>query len=210
MGVTQGKPDRPPRQALSPRGLLTPRLGHASLLLTPSPVSDYSDVIRAHRRDHLAKPNSLPRGVHRYFESTLLPLPVEQVFEFFSKAENLQAITPPELSFRIKTPLPIVMRQGTLIDYSLSLNGIPFGWRTRITHWEPPYVFADEQLKGPYAVWFHTHTFSDEGGKTRMDDEVLYKLPLWPFGEVAYPFVKKKVEGIFRYRRSKIREILGC
>ena len=189
---------------------MTPRLRHASLLATPSPVSDYSDVIRAHRRDHLAKPNSLPTGVHRYFESTLLPLPIERVFEFFSKAENLQAITPPELNFRIKTPLPIAMKQGTLIDYGISLNGIPFGWRTRITHWEPPYAFADEQLKGPYAVWFHTHTFADEGGRTRMDDEVLYKLPLWPFGEVAYPFVKKKVEGIFRYRRMKIREILGC
>ena len=154
-------------------------------------MSDYSDVIRAHRRDHLAKPNSLPTGVHRYFESTLLPLPIEQVFEFFSKAENLQAITPPELSFRIKTPLPIAMKQGTLIDYDLKMSGIPFGWRTRITHWDPPYAFADE------------------GGKTRMDDEVLYKLPLWPFGEVAYPFVKSKVERIFRYRRAKIREILG-
>ena len=150
-------------------------------------MSDYSDVIRAHRRDHLTKPNSLPTGVHRYFESTLLPLPIEQVFDFFSKAENLQAITPPELSFRIKTPLPIVMRQGLLIDYDLKMSGIPFGWRTRITHWEPPYVFADEQLKGPYAVWFHTHTFADEGGKTRMDDEVLYKLPLWPFGAASSP-----------------------
>ena len=172
-------------------------------------MSDYSEVIRAHRRDHLAKPHSLPRGVHRYFESTLVPLPVEQVFEFFSKADNLQAITPPELHFVIKTPRPIVMGQGTLIDYSLKLNGLPFGWRTRITHWEPPYAFADEQLKGPYAVWFHTHTFADEGGRTRMDDEVLYKLPLWPLGEVAYPFVKAKVERIFRYRRAKIREILG-
>ena len=173
-------------------------------------MSDYSEVIRAHRRDHLAKPHSLPTGVHRYFESTLLPLPVEQVFDFFSKAENLQAITPPELSFRIKTPLPIVMRQGALIDYNLKMSGVPFGWRTRITHWEPPYAFADEQIKGPYAVWFHTHTFADEGGRTRMDDEVLYKLPLWPLGEVAYPFVKSKVQRIFRYRRAKIREILGC
>jgi ligand-binding SRPBCC domain-containing protein len=154
-------------------------------------------------------PRPSPRPPHEA-ESTLLPLPIEQVFDFFSKAENLQAITPPELSFRIKTPLPIVMRQGLLIDYDLKMSGIPFGWRTRITHWEPPYVFADEQLKGPYAVWFHTHTFADEGGKTRMDDEVLYKLPLWPFGEVAYPFVKSKVQRIFRYRRAKIREILGC
>ncbi len=179
-------------------------------LQSPATVSDYSEVIRAYRRDHLAKPNALPSGVHRYFESTLLPLPIEQVFEFFSKIDNLEAITPPELQFVIKTPRPVVMGQGTLIDYSLKLNGIPFGWRTRITHWEPPYAFADEQLKGPYAVWFHTHTFADEGGRTRMDDEVLYKLPLWPVGEVAYPFVKAKVERIFRYRRAKIREILGC
>lgn len=185
-----------------------PRL--ASLRGKLYPVSDYSDVIRAHRRDHLAKPNSLPTGVHRYFESTMLPLPVETVFAFFSKAENLQAITPPELGFRIRTPLPIAMKPGALIDYTISLNGIPFGWRTRITHWDPPYAFADEQIKGPYAVWFHTHTFADEGGRTRMDDEVLYKLPLWPLGEVAYPFVKSKVERIFRYRRTKIREILGC
>lgn len=172
-------------------------------------MSDYSEVIRKHRRDHLSTPNSLPRGVHRYFESTLLALPIERVFDFFSKAENLEAITPPELQFRITTPLPIAMTQGTLIDYRLKLNGVSFGWRTRISAWDPPYAFVDEQLKGPYAVWHHTHTFADEGGKTRMDDEVLYKLPLWPLGEVAYPFVKSKVEGIFRYRRAKLREILG-
>ncbi|NBX35472.1 CDP-paratose 2-epimerase, partial [bacterium] len=116
----------------------------------------------------------------------------------------------PELQFRIMTPMPIVMGQGTLIDYRLKLNGVAFGWRTRIAAWDPPYAFVDEQLKGPYAVWHHTHTFADEGGKTRMDDEVLYKLPLWPLGEVAYPFVKSKVAGIFRYRRARMREILGA
>lgn len=172
-------------------------------------VSDYSEVIRAHRRDHLSRPHSLPRGIHRHFESTLLPLPLEKVFEFFSKAENLEAITPPELKFKILTPRPIVLTTGALIDYRLTLSGVPFRWRTRITHWDPPYAFVDEQLKGPYAVWHHTHTFADEGGKTRMDDEVLYKLPLWPLGEVAYPFVNGKVERIFRYRRAKVREMLG-
>ena len=139
----------------------------------------------------------------------MLPLPIEKVFEFFSKAENLQAITPPELHFKIITPLPIVMGQGTLIDYKIKLSGVPFGWRTRITHWDPPYAFADQQLKGPYAIWFHTHTFADEGGRTRMDDEVLYKLPLWPLGEVAYPFVKGKVSEIFQYRRKAIKKLLG-
>lgn len=173
-------------------------------------VADYSEVIRQNRRDHLAKPNSHPRGVHRYFESTLLPFPIERVFEFFSKPENLAAITPPEMQFRIVTPLPIVMGQGTLIDYRLKVFGFPMGWRTRITHWDPPYAFADEQLRGPYALWLHTHNFADEGGKTRMDDEVLYKMPLWPLGEVGGFLVHKKVEEIFRYRRRRIREILGA
>ena len=95
-------------------------------------MADYSEVLRKHRRDHLSTPHSLPRGVHRYFESTVLALPIEKVFEFFSKAENLEAITPPELSFWITSPLPIVMGQGTLIDYRLKLNGVTFGWRTRI------------------------------------------------------------------------------
>ena len=172
-------------------------------------MSDYSEVIRNHRRDHLSRPKSLPRGVHRFFETAVLPLPVDKVFDFFSRAENLQAITPPELDFRILTPTPIDMRVGTLIDYRLKLNGVPFGWRTRIAHWDPPYGFVDEQLKGPYALWQHTHTFADEGGRTRMDDEVLWRLPLWPLGEVAYPFVKPKIEGIFRYRRRRLKELLG-
>ena len=171
-------------------------------------MTNYTKVIQANRRDHLANPKSLPTGVHRFFESTMIPLPIEQVFEFFSKAENLQKITPPELDFRILTPLPIVMGQGTLINYKLKLHGIPFGWRTRIVHWDPPHAFADQQLKGPYSVWLHYHNFYDEGGKTRMDDEVLYRLPLWPIGEIAHPFVRGQIEKIFWYRRKRIRELL--
>jgi ligand-binding SRPBCC domain-containing protein len=172
-------------------------------------VADYSKILAAHRRNHLSEPLALPSGTHRFFSSDLLPLPVEKVYPFFSDARNLQSITPPELDFRILTPMPIDMREGALMDYRIKLNGIPFHWRTRIAHWDPPHAFVDEQVKGPYAFWHHTHTFYDEGGKTRMDDEVLFRLPLWPLGEVAYPFVYPKVKRIFDFRRRKIRQLLG-
>ena len=75
---------------------------------------------------------------HRFLETaTELPLPVDEVFAFFSNAENLERITPPELAFRIQTPTPIDISEGTIIDFRLRLFGVPFGWRTRIVQWQP-------------------------------------------------------------------------
>ena len=146
--------------------------------------------------------------IHRLHRSQFLPLPRSTVFPFFADAGNLQRITPPELHFRFVTPLPIEMREGALIDYRLRLFGVPFGWRTRIAAWKPDDLFVDEQLRGPYRLWVHTHTFRDVEGGTAMEDEVRRELPLRPFGELAYPVVKRQLDRIFDYRERAIRGIL--
>jgi ligand-binding SRPBCC domain-containing protein len=140
---------------------------------------------------------------------TRLALPQAEVFRFFAAAENLERITPPELNFRIMTPSPVVLRAGALIDYRLSLFGVPFTWRTEITEWDPPHSFVDTQLKGPYAQWIHRHWFREESGVTVMGDEVRYRLPVPLLGEVGLPLVKLQVGRIFRYRESRIRSLLA-
>ncbi len=139
----------------------------------------------------------------------LVPRPLEEVFDFFSRAENLQIITPPELDFRIVTPLPIEMAAGTLIDYRLRLQGIRFGWRTEITEWEPPRAFTDEQLRGPYRTWIHRHTFEPVDGGVRMIDEVRWRLPLEPLGAIALPLVRRRLERIFTYRATRLDAIFA-
>ena len=141
---------------------------------------------------------------------TVLNKPAEEVFSFFADAANLELITPPELEFRIITPLPIKMGKGTLIDYRIRLNGIPFNWKTEITEWEPPYRFVDTQLKGPYRVWIHEHTFTTSGIGTIMRDVVSYLPPGRIFEPVISSlFVRKKLERIFDYRQEKIKTIFN-
>lgn len=138
--------------------------------------------------------------IHELRSELRVRRPLEQVFDFFARAENLGRITPPELRFRILTPLPIEMREGALIDYRIHLWGLPIDWRTLISRWEPPHVFVDEQIKGPYRSWVHTHRFEPDGSGTVIRDEVLYELPLSPLGDVALPIVRRQLGRIFEHR----------
>lgn len=150
----------------------------------------------------------MPAGEHVFTTSTVVPRKIGEVFSFFADATNLEVITPPELRFSLITPSPIDLKVGALIDYKLQLFGIPFKWRTRIAAWEPGVMFVDEQLKGPYAQWIHTHTFHDLQDATQVTDAVRYRLPLFPFGEVALPVVKLQLRRIFGYRTAQITKLL--
>lgn len=145
---------------------------------------------------------------HTLIRKTIIKRPLEEVFQFFSKAENLNLLTPSELEFRILTPLPIKMQAGALIDYKIKLNGIPFNWKTEIAEWKVNERFVDQQIKGPYQIWHHTHSFKSVDGGTEMTDEVKYLSPGWIIEPLIQAlFIKKKVESIFDYRNSKLKEI---
>lgn len=132
-----------------------------------------------------------------------VPCPLEDVFAFFADAANLERLTPPFLDFKILTPMPVVMETGTLLDYRIGLFGIPLRWRTRIEAFDPPHSFVDVQLKGPYASWRHTHTFTQVPGGTELHDRVEYAIPLGPLGNVAQElFVRRTLRTIFDFRRD--------
>jgi ligand-binding SRPBCC domain-containing protein len=134
----------------------------------------------------------------------------DEVFAFFSDAFNLERITPRFLRFRILTKRPVRVEAGTLLDYRLSLFGVGFYWQTRIEEWQPEDYFSDVQVKGPYALWRHTHSFEAlDDRRTLMRDRVEYAIPYGVFGSLAHRlFVRRSLERIFDYRAEMTARLL--
>jgi len=140
-----------------------------------------------------------------------LAIAPHQTFELFADAGNLERITPPWLRFRIVSRGEIEMGPGTLIEYRLALHRVPVSWLTRIEVWEPPARFVDRQMRGPYALWEHTHSFEAAGDGTLMRDRVRYRLPLGVVGGLAHlAFVRRDLERIFDYRRDAVSRLAAA
>lgn len=149
----------------------------------------------------------LKRGVYVLKREQWLPRPIGEVFEFFSRPENLQVITPPWLDFRMVDTAP-TLQAGSLIRYRLRWRWMPIRWTTEISEWNPPYGFVDRALSSPYALWNHEHTFVSQDGGTLMRDRVTYALPFPAIGWLAHrALVKRDVERIFDFRAETMRKL---
>lgn len=141
-------------------------------------------------------------------QTQFVPRSQEEVFEFFKAPENLARLTPASLGFKILTPAPVKMEKNRLIDYTIKVFGISQRWTTLITEYDPPRHFVDEQLKGPYSFWHHSHIFEPCEGGTNIIDEVRYAMPFGLLGKLAHLlFVKRQLDGIFEYRRRMIEKL---
>lgn len=143
--------------------------------------------------------------IHTLQSEIWVPRRREEVFEFFSRAENLEGLTPSWLHFSVLSARPISMRSGARIRYRLRLHGIPLRWESEITAWEPPDRFVDEQIGGPHRRWTHEHLFLEHEAGTTVRDRVHYSVA---GGKLIHRlFVAPDLRRIFDFRREKIAEI---
>jgi ligand-binding SRPBCC domain-containing protein len=136
--------------------------------------------------------------------------PLEEVWSFFSRPENLNEITPEHVSFELLSDIEgVEMYEGMIIQYNIApLLGIKMNWVTEITHIREKQYFIDEQRFGPYGFWHHQHWFEEKDGGTLMKDILHYKVPYGIIGNIANAlFVEKMVNQIFDFREETIEKI---
>lgn len=135
----------------------------------------------------------------------LVHRPRAETFAFFADPQNLQAITPPWLHFRI-LEAPARLERGSHLRYRLRLYGVPVGWLTEISAWHAPRSFTDRQLRGPYLLWEHTHRFTPVAGGTEIYDNVRYRVPGGAFAPTRA--VRRLVDEIFDFRADRLGQLL--
>jgi ligand-binding SRPBCC domain-containing protein len=151
-------------------------------------------------------------AVYQLKDNLELATTLEDAWEFVSNPYNLKEITPDYMGFEIRTSdLPRKVYPGLMISYWVRpVLGLKMNWLTEITQVREPHYFVDEQRSGPYALWHHEHSLTPTEKGVLMTDLVTYKLPAGPLGAVAHSlFIRKQLEGIFRYRRSALKEKFG-
>lgn len=154
--------------------------------------------------------------LYQLYSRQAIHQPLEVVWPFFLRPENLSKITPPDMGFEIRSRVPRQMYPGLIITYTVRpLWGIAVEWVTEITHLKPPSegqaFFVDEQRRGPYALWHHEHHFREEGSATLMEDIVHYALPFGFIGGLVHPqLIRPRLLAIFRYRGKAIQNYFGA
>ena len=130
--------------------------------------------------------------------------PLDETFNFFKEAKNLEKITPPYLHFRVLSQSTPNVQEGTRINYLLFLRGLPMWWQSEIVNWKENQHFMDIQRRGPYKRWEHLHAFKEKDGGTLVIDEVTFEIY---FEKWMINFIRRDVDKIFDYRVKKLDEI---
>lgn len=149
--------------------------------------------------------------IYQLRQTQLLPVTINEAWDFFSSPQNLVKITPGRMNFRILYNSGTSMYAGQIIKYKVKVLPLySVHWVTEITHVNKPFLFVDEQRSGPYALWRHQHHFKEVPGGVEMIDEVAYAVPFGWLGRLANRIlVTREVSAIFDYRRTVLESLFG-
>jgi ligand-binding SRPBCC domain-containing protein len=147
--------------------------------------------------------------IYQIKSKQVLPMTLDNSWNFFSDPRNLPKITPPWLNLRITSDLPDKMYEGMIITYKVyPFLRIPSNWVTEITQMRERKFFIDEQRFGPYKFWHHQHHFKEIDNGIEMEDIVTYALPLDPLSRpINSLFVGNKVKEIFEFRKEVLKKL---
>tara|TARA_R110002049_G_scaffold309268_1_gene519517 strand:+ start:25041 stop:26444 length:1404 start_codon:yes stop_codon:yes gene_type:complete len=138
---------------------------------------------------------------HRYVAEVSLPVSVDQAFAYHDRPGALDRLIPPWESARIERS-DRSLDPGSEVELVTKIAGIPVRWVAQHTQYDPPHLFEDVQLSGPFASWLHRHEFQSTGEhSSQMRDEIRYRMPMGPVGNaLGHAKARATIESMFAYR----------
>jgi ligand-binding SRPBCC domain-containing protein len=144
-----------------------------------------------------------------FTKQSLIRVSPRELFEMHCNRDALQLITPEWVRLEVLEQ-PERLQLGSRFTLKASAGPFRFRWHSEISEYVEGSMFADIQLRGPFAFWYHRHLFEPNGpSETLYIDEIEYAVPLgWPGRLVAGGLVRARLDRLFTERHRKVVELV--
>ena len=143
----------------------------------------------------------------RFVKESLIHASPERVFAFHEQENALELLLPPWESARIIKSAKI-SQVGTRATVKMRVLGpISVKWIAEHTLYEPPRLFEDLQISGPFRSWRHRHLVERHQDGATLRDEIDYEAPFGFVGRALAPLlIESRLRKLFDYRHQVTRE----
>jgi ligand-binding SRPBCC domain-containing protein len=142
-----------------------------------------------------------------FVKESLIEAQPERVFAFHELPDALQRLTPPWEKARVIEPAKDLRVGSTAIIETKLFGLLPVRWVAKHTVYDPPRMFEDVQVRGPFKLWRHRHIVEPGERGAVLRDEVEYEPPLGLIGRAFAPLlILPRLRRLFEYRHRVTRE----
>ncbi len=143
----------------------------------------------------------------KFIKESIIKATPEKVFAFHELADAFERLMPPWEKAKIIQKADISKIGSQAIIEQKIFGLIPSRWVAEHTKYEPPEMFEDVQISGPFKSWRHQHLVFPHTDGAILRDEIEFAPPLWILGRIAAPlFIMPKLEKMFAYRHEVTRK----
>lgn len=143
----------------------------------------------------------------KYSKESIIKASPERVFAFHELPDALERLVPPWEKVTVVQKANISKIGSRAIIEQKVFGLIPSRWVAEHTAYDPPQMFEDIQVSGPFASWRHRHIVEPHPEGAVLRDEIEFEPPMSFLGELAAPFlIMPKIEKMFEYRHRATKE----
>ena len=142
----------------------------------------------------------------RFVKESVIRATPERVFAFHQLPDAFERLVPPWENAKVIQKADI-SKVGSRAVIEQKLFGlVPSQWIAEHTAFDPPRMFEDVQIKGPFASWLHRHLVEPHPDGAVLRDEIDFEPPLSFIGDLATPlFILPRIGKMFDYRHDVTR-----
>ncbi len=142
----------------------------------------------------------------RFVKESIIRASPERVFAFHELPDVFKRLMPPWEKSRIIERAPSLQPGARAIVETKLFGLFNARWEALHTAYDPPRMFEDVQVKGPFRKWRHRHIIEPHETGATLRDEIEYEPPLALLGRLASPLViVPRLRKLFDYRHEVTR-----